>query len=209
MARPRKIEGEPDARERMIDAFWILLEAKPSNKITVADVVGAAQVNRNTFYYHFESVNDYMNCAVSDYVDEISLLIIGHVIQVVDLAYMPNIPKLPSAPVLSDTMPPLAMKRVRMLVSTHSSTELIAIVKKHVYHRFIEVFELDEEKLDSFDKMSLRFVIAGIIEMWGCVTDYINPSEISFEVLINSPIAQANLTMIKGIIEKQHADSAF
>lgn len=40
----------------IIDTFWQLLEEKPYNKITVQDIVDRCQVNRNTFYYHFQDI---------------------------------------------------------------------------------------------------------------------------------------------------------
>ena len=38
------------------EAFWELLEEKPYKKITVKDIVDRCQVNRNTFYYHFDGI---------------------------------------------------------------------------------------------------------------------------------------------------------
>lgn len=38
------------------DAFWALLEEKPYNKITVQNIVDRCQINRNTFYYHFQDI---------------------------------------------------------------------------------------------------------------------------------------------------------
>lgn len=35
-----------------------LLEKKPLNKITVADIIKECNVNRNTFYYHFSDIYD-------------------------------------------------------------------------------------------------------------------------------------------------------
>ena len=40
----------------IIDAFWQLLEEKPYAKITVKDIVDRCQINRNTFYYHFQNI---------------------------------------------------------------------------------------------------------------------------------------------------------
>ena len=42
----------------IVDTFWQLLEEKPYNKITVQDIVNRCQVNRNTFYYHFQDIPD-------------------------------------------------------------------------------------------------------------------------------------------------------
>lgn len=43
-------------RGAIIDAFTQLLDEKPINKITVNDIVGRCEINRNTFYYYFPDV---------------------------------------------------------------------------------------------------------------------------------------------------------
>lgn len=40
----------------IIDSFWTLLNEKSLDKITVKDVIELAEINRNTFYYHFEDL---------------------------------------------------------------------------------------------------------------------------------------------------------
>lgn len=48
-----------DFTERMIiEAFKELLSKKNFNKITVKDIVNKTGISRNTFYYHFEDIND-------------------------------------------------------------------------------------------------------------------------------------------------------
>lgn len=42
----------------IIQAFWDILENKPYNKVTVNDVAQQCKINRNTFYYHFDDMND-------------------------------------------------------------------------------------------------------------------------------------------------------
>lgn len=44
------------ADERIKEALWKLLQDRPLNKITVKDIVTQCGINRNTFYYHFESI---------------------------------------------------------------------------------------------------------------------------------------------------------
>ncbi|MGI6105543.1 MAG: TetR/AcrR family transcriptional regulator [Raoultibacter sp.] len=58
MARPRKDEHTPDACQRLSDAFWDLLETHQLNEITVGLLSSTAGVNRGTFYYHFDDIND-------------------------------------------------------------------------------------------------------------------------------------------------------
>lgn len=43
-------------RGAIIDSFWTLLNEKSLDKITVKDVIELAEINRNTFYYHFEDL---------------------------------------------------------------------------------------------------------------------------------------------------------
>lgn len=51
--------GSPTpAVARMHAAFWTLLADRPYPSITVRDVARAAQVNKNSFYYHYASLDD-------------------------------------------------------------------------------------------------------------------------------------------------------
>ena len=43
-------------RHAIMAAFAQLLEERPMNKITVKDIVDRCDVNRNTFYYHFQDL---------------------------------------------------------------------------------------------------------------------------------------------------------
>lgn len=55
----------------IIDSFWQLLEEKPYNKITVKNIVEHCQVNRNTFYYHFQDIPDLLERVIKRDVDDI------------------------------------------------------------------------------------------------------------------------------------------
>ena len=43
-------------RASIIAAFASLLEERPLNKITVKEIVDRCDINRNTFYYHFQDI---------------------------------------------------------------------------------------------------------------------------------------------------------
>ena len=58
MARPKRIEGEPTARQRMEDAFWGMLADMPYHKMTSREVCKRSGVSHNSFYYHFENLDD-------------------------------------------------------------------------------------------------------------------------------------------------------
>ena len=58
-------------KNAIIDAFWLLLDEKPYNKITVKDIVNRCQINRNTFYYHFHDIPELLETAVKNDTDQI------------------------------------------------------------------------------------------------------------------------------------------
>lgn len=66
MARPRKDSCEPDARRRIIEAFWALLEEYPLRSITIGSVSKLAGCNRTTFYYHFGDMDALVASAIQD-----------------------------------------------------------------------------------------------------------------------------------------------
>lgn len=53
------------------NAFWQLLEEKPYSKITVKDIVDRCQVNRNTFYYHFQDIPSLTEYTIKTWADEL------------------------------------------------------------------------------------------------------------------------------------------
>lgn len=58
MARPRRDATTVDARIRIQNAFWELLEDHQLREITVGTITAQAQCNRGTFYYHYRDLDD-------------------------------------------------------------------------------------------------------------------------------------------------------
>ena len=79
MGRPRKDQAGPSAVERMREAFWELLEERPYQSITVRLITQRAGVNPNTFYYHFENIDD---MAVQFFEDNIPTRLIDLMVEV-------------------------------------------------------------------------------------------------------------------------------
>lgn len=55
----------------IVDTFWQLLEEKSYHKITVQDIVDRCQVNRNTFYYHFQDIPSLAEWSVETWADAV------------------------------------------------------------------------------------------------------------------------------------------
>ena len=73
MSRPRHDSELLPAKERVENAFWALLENREYRKITVTDIVREAQVNRNSFYYHFGSLAELADAAILREVENTSI----------------------------------------------------------------------------------------------------------------------------------------
>lgn len=56
MARPKK-DQEACAEERLIDAFWGVLETTPLRSMSIRTIAEHAGLNRGTFYYHFDDID--------------------------------------------------------------------------------------------------------------------------------------------------------
>ena len=58
-------------KQLLTDTFWELLEEKAYSKITVNDIVSRCDVNRNTFYYHFQDIPSLMINSIEKWADGI------------------------------------------------------------------------------------------------------------------------------------------
>lgn len=64
MARPKYNNDQIQARNRIIDTFWEYLQETSFEKMNVKEIVIRSRVNKNTFYYHFECMDDLANTAI-------------------------------------------------------------------------------------------------------------------------------------------------
>ena len=58
-------------KKAIIDAFWQLLEERAYSKITVQSIVERCQVNRNTFYYHFQDIPTLAECSIQEWTESV------------------------------------------------------------------------------------------------------------------------------------------
>lgn len=58
-------------KKAISEVFWQLLEEKPYNKITVQNIVERCEVNRNTFYYHFQDIPELAEYSIKEWTDKV------------------------------------------------------------------------------------------------------------------------------------------
>lgn len=157
MARPRKDETRPSARDRLENAFWQLLEGGPYKDITVRALTQRAQVNHNTFYYHFENIDEMALSLTSknvphELIETVSALIEGREItqRLGDFAHDANLEK--------------RFKRLQLLLR-HGDAQLVELGKKRIVPQYLSILGVDAENFSANDRARMSFMMGGIIAL--------------------------------------------
>ena len=58
-------------KKAIVESFLKLLNQKPLDKITVREIVEDCEINRNTFYYHFEDIHALLTFIVDTEVERV------------------------------------------------------------------------------------------------------------------------------------------
>lgn len=175
MARPRKDEAGPSAKDRLEEAFWLLLEEVPYKDITVRALTERARVNHNTFYYHFENIDEMALSLTSknvphEFVEMVSSLIKGQDIATKFGDFANN----------ADLE--LRFKRLQLLLR-HGDAQLIELWKRRIVPQYLSILGVDINALSAADRARMTFMMGGVIAL-------ISSKEAGFE-LLQSGIADA------------------
>lgn len=71
MTAPTPPSKSTRTKRRLADALLVLLQNHPINEITVEDIVNQCEVNRNTFYYHFDNIGELVEFYGKSIVDDL------------------------------------------------------------------------------------------------------------------------------------------
>ena len=157
MARPKKDQQGPTAKERLSNAFWDMLEHMPYSKITVAALSSQANVNHNTFYRHFGCIDDMAQ-------------------ELFDKNMLPELPKkiLPLLyrgepdPQVDFFNPEIRQRFERArLFACSDSVRLNAILKRSLTNLWLDMVELTEDDLSQQDKDKISFIFGGLVSLLG------------------------------------------
>lgn len=158
MPRPRRDSEILPAKDRLENAFWELLSEREYNKITVTDIVLTADVNRNSFYYHFSGLPELADSAILHAVEDTP---------------MPGVPGRDFNPdtewrkhvtaLLRDPEQRQRLDRLALLAGPHSSPELVSSLKEFGRLTMISVLGLDADNLDLKTDLMLDFTVGGML----------------------------------------------
>ncbi|HAK71910.1 TetR/AcrR family transcriptional regulator [Bifidobacterium sp. UBA6881] len=158
MPRPRRDSEILPAKERIENAFWELLAEREYGKITVTDIVRVANVNRNSFYYHFSGLPELADAAI---------------LHAVENTPKPSMPGRDFDPdtewrrhvtaLLRDPEQRQRLNRLAMVAGPHSSPELVESLREFGRLTLIGVLGLDADHLDLKTDLMLDFTVGGML----------------------------------------------
>lgn len=183
MARPKKDSPAEAAPAKMQEAFWHVLEQKPYAKITVSDITAEAQVNRNSFYYHYEYMDEFARACIGDALP-----------REIVRAFISSQGSSPQ-----DVAPLFAkfdarLRRIRLACSSRGGV-LASFVRKEILTIWMQEFGVDEDKLNGNERIMVAFATGGIVTVLGESSDEALGVE-GLRRYIGSPFAQSVIASI-------------
>lgn len=169
MPRPRHDSELLPAKERMRNAFWALLEDREYRKITVTDIVHEAQVNRNSFYYHYGSLSELADDAILQEVENTSIA------QLVDETTDDHgIPSMDDDAVrehwhkrisaaINSSEHRTQLNHMALLAGPHSSPELMDSLRDFTRMTLFTALKLDESDMTLRSDLYIDFAVGGIL----------------------------------------------
>ena len=153
MGRPRYEKGDISAREKLEGAFWDALAEGPFEAISVSQLCRAARVNKNTFYYHFENL-DQLACIATE--------------SVLDPAFVSAVIEgTAKGAIVSDFLANQELSRrldrVCLLADDNASPRLRRMLRDAVVNAWESKLGIKADRLDLKGRASLEFVLGGFL----------------------------------------------
>lgn len=162
MARPSYNNAQPTAQKRLKDAFWKLLSESNYSHITVKKLSTYAQVNPNTFYYHYNSMDDLALDALNDEkLYEIPSIIRAKILTKNQIS-------------LGEALEYIAIgerwQKIRLFITSDST-----ILHQHFYNTmeqfWLSLIGVSKEKLSAADYLDLTFILHGAMSIINIQTE--------------------------------------
>ena len=159
MPRPRHDSEILPAKDRLENAFWELLADREYQKITVTDIVHEANVNRNSFYYHFADLAELADSAIMHAVENTVIA----PPQKFDNIDHETEWRRRCTEILNNPEHRQRLDHLCFLAGAHSSPELIESLKDFGRLTLISDLQLDPNHLDLKTDLMLDFTVGGML----------------------------------------------
>lgn len=191
MARPKRIDGEKTAFERLEDAFWEMLAEMPYPKITGKEICIRAQVSHNSFYYYFDNVDDMAQKLFDRLVAPVPPAIMLSALNA-DVSIIESAEKIPDKEKSLSRM---------VLFANSGSPELTNLAKHAVIKAWLQALDIDEKDLSSEDQLDITFIFGGVFALLS--SDMILPVPEVLSAFSEREVGQGVLKKIKKLAQKR------
>lgn len=153
MARPRKDADAPDARTRIIEAFWELIENNSIFELSVGEVTRAAQCNRGTFYYYFHDFDELVAIAIAQLLQDNELITdaLWHFSSEGDLSAFDR----------RDVR--CLLQRIVITMRAGAAEQVVQGIHTIIIDRVREIVHPDGEELKADSSFAVGFLVSGIM----------------------------------------------
>lgn len=152
MARPKRIPGTPTAKEAIVSSFWDLYAERPFEQISVKEVCERAEVNKTTFYYHFQDLQEVLG-------------------SIEDSCLPLEAPEMAAAALATGNVEAFIadfiktmeerFERYCLLLSSKGDPDFATRARKIMVQRWCDELGLSYDDLPADTKMLIRFMIGG------------------------------------------------
>ena len=193
--RPRKDDPQSAAPAKIEATFWRLLEEVGYSEITVRRISQTAGTNRNSFYYHYDSLEDLARKAFLNNAEGarplISSLIAGLRGSVEAAAHQGN---------------GLVAHAERVMLCARSESPFLKhMVNELLRNAWFDELGIDGTRLSEDDWAQVEFIFAGLVAVLG--SNAVAKSPIIMTHLAEGRVGQACITALRQIAEAQSASS--
>lgn len=153
MARPRKDAEGVCARQRIIDAFWQLLQDRPIHEIVVGAVADTACCNRGTFYYYFPDMDALAASAIREelFVDDALARAMSGILAGGD------------AKALMRSLSPRRIRRISLVMRAGATRTVEVAVREAVHARWRELLCDEGDDLAPAATFAIQFMVGGLL----------------------------------------------
>lgn len=191
MARPPKNAEGPSATERMESAFWDCMGEMPFSEITVRDIVGRAKVNRNSYYYHYDSMWDLAQAAI----EHAKFATLARVL----LGDSPASGEDDTDVAASQAK--VGFDHLRMLAGENGNQRLLEDAKRAVVNEWLGLFGLDAATLPDELRSSIDFVFGGVTAL--LAADRSGGLDAFESTVADSDLLSTSIGMLRGELDPQ------
>ena len=165
MARPKANQETPSAQERMREAFWEELEQRPYDQITVRGVAARAHVNKNAFYYHYDSLEE----LAADALRHALPPDLEHTLS--DQFMNPSSGGF--ARMLESAGGIQCLQRMRLAAGRHSSVALQQALKDTIWVAACNTLGIDRATTSLDVRLAFEYIVGGALSVWSYCDEYL------------------------------------